>query len=158
MFRSHPFYDEFWSLQNIHERIETIKWPVVMLAGWFDLFTQSNLDFYQGIRENGSADASDSVYLVIGPYTHTTFNTLENGEFVFPENAYLPYGRTLASRIKLDQSLAVWGKRYLLNLPVCCITSWGIWIIPMRPEWNGAPPLIGPFHPHLLNGISHPMV
>lgn len=93
LIRSHPTYDAFWQTQNLGEpgRVENIDWPVVVVAGWYDLFLQGSIDLYRAIRERGGPNARDAVRLLVGPYTHTGFGQATQGEASFP-NAQIPYG------------------------------------------------------------------
>ncbi|RJP33863.1 MAG: CocE/NonD family hydrolase [Candidatus Omnitrophota bacterium] len=91
LIREHPFYDDYWRLLNLKEQIGKVNWPVMIGACWYDLFVDSSIDLYEEIRAHAQPAARDNVVLLIGPYTHTTFNETEHGELRFPNNAVIPY-------------------------------------------------------------------
>lgn len=87
--RSHPTYDAYWQVQNLGERISTVNWSVVLIAGWYDIFQQGSLDAFSAIQETSGPEARKNVHLLMGPWTHGV-GGLKVGEFEFPENAKIP--------------------------------------------------------------------
>ncbi len=87
--RSHPTYDSYWQVQNLGERVDKVNWPVVISAGWYDIFQQGSIDAFQAIQEKGGPNARKNVHLVMGPFHHG-INMLKVGEFEFPESAKIP--------------------------------------------------------------------
>src|SRR6202022_2094555 len=52
---------------------EEIGVPALMIAGWYDVFLQPNLDLYMALKERGASPAvRDLTRIVIGPWSHGT--------------------------------------------------------------------------------------
>lgn len=96
LFRRHSTYDEFWRGMDLRTRLQRVHWPMVHVAGWFDIFSQGTLEAFTELQERGGAGARGHQYLVVGPWTHfevagRAFSRKE-GELEFPENAGFPAG------------------------------------------------------------------
>src|ERR1700737_2271586 len=56
-------------------RPEEIGVPALMMAGWYDVFLQPDLDLYMALKEVGATEAARQLSrLVIGPWSHGTPN------------------------------------------------------------------------------------
>jgi uncharacterized protein len=54
---------------------EQIGVPALMMAGWYDVFLQPDLDLYMSLKEVGATEAArDLSRIVIGPWSHGTPN------------------------------------------------------------------------------------
>ena len=54
---------------------EEIGVPALMIAGWYDVFLQPDLDLYMSLKEVGATEAArDLSRIVIGPWSHGTPN------------------------------------------------------------------------------------
>lgn len=87
--RAHPYYDDYWRAQSLDERVENVDWPVILVTGWYDIFLQGTVDYYEAIRQRGGPNGREGVRMIIGPYHHG-IGMLEVGEFVHPESARIP--------------------------------------------------------------------
>jgi predicted acyl esterase len=91
LLRQHPSYDEFWRGQDLATRPQKVRWPAVHIGGWFDIFTQSTIDTFTALQEQGGEGARGRQHLVIGPWTHGVY-TRTAGQLTFPANAQYPAG------------------------------------------------------------------
>ena len=66
----HPRYDDFWRALDLSPRIDQVRWPIVFVSGWFDLFGQGTIDAFTQLQEQGGDGARGRQHLVIGPWTH----------------------------------------------------------------------------------------
>jgi predicted acyl esterase len=62
---AHPVYDDFWRGMSIDTRQETRDHPVLILAGWYDIFLKSTLQNYMTLRQYGGPIARAESKLVI---------------------------------------------------------------------------------------------
>jgi predicted acyl esterase len=87
--REHPVEDEYWRRMDLGTRLGRVRWPMVHVGGWFDLFTQGTLDAFTELQERGGPGARGRQHLVMGPWTHGVYQR-KAGELTFPENAVRP--------------------------------------------------------------------
>jgi predicted acyl esterase len=91
LLRQHPSYDDYWRTVDLNTRLDQVRWPIVHVGGWFDIFTQGTIDAFTQLQEHGGEGARGHQHLVIGPWTHGVY-TREAGSFIFPANAASPPG------------------------------------------------------------------
>src|SRR5262249_10233677 len=91
LLRDHPNYDDFWRGVDLGTRPEQVRWPIVHVGGWFDVFAQGVIDGFTTLQERGGEGGRGRQHLVMGPWTHGTY-TREAGAFRFPANAEAPPG------------------------------------------------------------------
>lgn len=61
----------FWSGQDVSERVEQIKVPALHLSGWYDTYLAGSINGYRALRAGaGSPHAKEHQYLVAGPWIH----------------------------------------------------------------------------------------
>lgn len=65
----HRFDNEFYQ-QDVHAHVENIKVPILHYTGWFDIFTQGTIDFYQLAQTRGTERAPGNQKLIIHPKGH----------------------------------------------------------------------------------------
>lgn len=51
-------------------RYKNVKWPMIMNAGWWDLFHQTMLDAWVGLRSHSDPSFRDDHVLIVGPLGH----------------------------------------------------------------------------------------
>jgi putative CocE/NonD family hydrolase len=67
-FIEHPTYDEFWQRQNALLYLDSIRHPVLNVAGWFDTEDfYGPMSIYQTIEDENAENQST---LVVGPWLH----------------------------------------------------------------------------------------
>jgi predicted acyl esterase len=90
--RQHPSYDDFWRGLDLGTRLEQVRWPILHLGGWFDVFTQGTIDAFTQLQEHGGEGAQGRQHLVVGPWTHLALRVRQVGQLTFPKNATFPPG------------------------------------------------------------------
>jgi predicted acyl esterase len=90
--RRHPGYDDFWRALDLRTRAEQVRWPILHLGGWFDVFIQGTIDAFTELQKKGGDGARGRQRLVIGPWTHLALRERRAGELTFPRNAIFPPG------------------------------------------------------------------
>lgn len=79
---SHEPTDDYWKPVDFSSRLAEINAPAYLMGGWYDLFLDWQLKDYQALRKAGKQP-----YLLIGPWTHISFNN--NGIIVRQSLAWL---------------------------------------------------------------------
>lgn len=91
LLRRHETYDDYWKVQDLRARLSRVRWPVVHVGGWFDIFAQGTIDAFTELQERGGPGARGRQFLVMGPWTHGVYQR-RAGDLTFPENAARPPG------------------------------------------------------------------
>jgi len=76
--RSHETWSEWWynitdcrmSTSALPCHYSSVKWPVVSTAAWWDLFSQVQLDDFDGIRKYSDPAVRDQHVLIVAPLGH----------------------------------------------------------------------------------------
>jgi hypothetical protein len=66
----HSTRDEYWESIDGHGRIESLRSPVFLSAGWYDPFLPGQLADFERIRASGQPGVADASRLIIGPWAH----------------------------------------------------------------------------------------
>jgi putative CocE/NonD family hydrolase len=68
----HPAYDSYWEkLGNIEKDYDQIDVPAYGFGGWYDVFLQSTLNNFMGVRRRGYSErARRGQKILIGPWIH----------------------------------------------------------------------------------------
>lgn len=75
---------EYWKPLSITRAYHRIDVPVFQVAGWYDLFAESSLANFTGMREQAPSEyARRSQRLVVGPWPHTSLYLNASAEFDF---------------------------------------------------------------------------
>ena len=77
----HPFRDNWYERFLPGHFMESMKTPMLMLSGWFDIFLTSQLEDFDAARS--SLEHADDVRIIIGPWTHQ-MGFLEEHDLRFP--------------------------------------------------------------------------
>ena len=84
---NHPSYDSIWAIMNLDERVSLVNVPMLHLGGWFDIFSESQINAFINLQFNGGPYARGNQKLIIGPWGHLTFGQNVQGDLIFPTNA-----------------------------------------------------------------------
>jgi predicted acyl esterase len=76
----HETYDDFWASVDMANYYDRIDVPFYIHAGWYDIFTQSNLDMFANIQSRGAGLARGNLKLTVGPTGHGKLS----GDLVYP--------------------------------------------------------------------------
>jgi predicted acyl esterase len=63
----HPDRDAFWVDIDGKNRVQSLKRPVLLMAGWYDPFLPSQLNDFMRIRHSGEPGVAGRSRLIIGP-------------------------------------------------------------------------------------------
>jgi hypothetical protein len=86
----HPAFDSFWQSISTRQQIRKIHIPVLSFGGWYDNFSQSDLEAYAAM--NGAAGTRR---VVIGPWPH-------NMSIRFPDADFGPHSSAPVRSMQLD--------------------------------------------------------
>lgn len=91
LLHSNVDYGGIWRIMDLTPDYHKVNWPILHMAGWYDMFLGNNLEAFARIREQGGPNAKNSQRLIIGPWTHQGFLGLaggtKQGELTYPTNA-----------------------------------------------------------------------
>src|ERR1700685_4339374 len=67
----HPARDQYWQDLSVADRFDEITVPALNIGGWFDIFVNSTVRTFTGLKQRGgSAQAREGQRLIIGPWDH----------------------------------------------------------------------------------------
>jgi uncharacterized protein len=73
---AHPSYDEYWKGLSTRARVERVKVPALIEAGWYDVFAESDLEMFSAMRAAGKA-----ARIVVGPWGHNSSPVMPQADF-----------------------------------------------------------------------------
>ncbi|MBN1635149.1 MAG: CocE/NonD family hydrolase [Deltaproteobacteria bacterium] len=79
----HPVPGEFWRRMSVDDKVQNIRVPALLIAGWNDPFVEAMLDDYNRIKRSGGSEQAKTSRIIIGPWEHNTrtkFKTLDYGK------------------------------------------------------------------------------
>ncbi len=66
----HYLDDGAFDLNEIHKHWEQIRIPIYNWGGWYDIFSQGNIDNFVGLQQRGGGLALGNQKLIMGPWGH----------------------------------------------------------------------------------------
>ncbi len=88
---AHPYVDAYWDSYQTWDQYGDVTAAGLHVGGWFDIFSQGNLDAFMGYQHEGGDGARGRQKLIMGPWTHTSIGvgnsgvaSREQGELIFP--------------------------------------------------------------------------
>ena len=76
-------YDASFAKRDIHHYFNQIKTPSVNVGGWYDIFSQGDIDAFVGLQYQGGPGARGNQKLVMGAFGHGKLA----GDLKYPDNA-----------------------------------------------------------------------
>jgi uncharacterized protein len=76
---AHPDRDNYWDNIDGRDRLESLRAPVLLMAGWYDPFLPTQLADYVRIRESGDSAVATRSRLIVGAWTHADEVTFPDG-------------------------------------------------------------------------------
>ncbi len=94
---AHPYVDEYWDSYQTWDQYGAVTAAGLHVGGWFDIFSQGNIDAFVGYQHEGGEGARGNQKLIMGPWTHNSIGvggsgvaSRQQGELVFPANSTAP--------------------------------------------------------------------
>lgn len=72
----HPAFDGYWKQLSTREHFDQVRIPVFAVGGWYDVFSQGDLEAYEMLRKATSRNR-----LVIGPWPHNMSYKFADADF-----------------------------------------------------------------------------
>jgi putative CocE/NonD family hydrolase len=76
---THSNPNKYWLTVDGQNRAQSLKAPVLFMAGWSDPFLPTQLRDFQLARQNSDPNVANKSQLIIGPWTHADSVTLPDG-------------------------------------------------------------------------------
>lgn len=70
VYKSHPYYDDFWRYYNGLEEPERIHCPAVFVGGWYDIFQQAMIDGFVAREERADPAIRGKNFLIMKWTSH----------------------------------------------------------------------------------------
>lgn len=83
---AHPAYDEYWRGLSTVARVEHVRAPALIEAGWYDVYAESDLEMFSALRAMGRM-----ARIVVGPWGHNLNPAMPQADF--GKGASLPMRR-----------------------------------------------------------------
>lgn len=125
-------------------RYSNLSMPIYHLTGWWDIFTDGQIDTYQNIMDNNDANVQANQKLVIGPWTHTTIGGDSVGDLIFPNSVFdVQVAGDITNASSTNLNAVVKGEitswlRYLLNYESGKVIGEPKVLIPESNKWQPA--------------------
>jgi hypothetical protein len=81
-----PVKNEAWKViaATTYIKPEDIQVPVLMVGGWYDLYTDGMVDAFKALRAHGGGLAREHTTLVMGPWLHSGLDQERQGDLEYP--------------------------------------------------------------------------
>lgn len=74
----HNIYDDAWfGPHEMPKHWEKVRVPAYNYGGWYDIFSQGNIDNFVGLQERGGGLAAGNQKLIMGPWAHGRIEEVE---------------------------------------------------------------------------------
>jgi predicted acyl esterase len=78
----HNVYDGYYDSNELSKHWHKIHVPVYNYGGWYDIFSEGNIESFRGLQASGGKGARGNQKLMMGPWAHGQME-----EVKYPENA-----------------------------------------------------------------------
>ena len=129
----HSTDDSFWDPVSLQDRYAAVDAAIYSVGGWYDIFSQGNLDVFSGVQTGGGIQGRGHQKLLMGPWSHGSAGPTV-GELTFPDNSVLPAGeemrwfdyhlKNVANGINGEPPV----KYYLMGDVDTVSTRWNLWL------------------------------
>ena len=90
--KEHPFYDEYWAVEDSTQHLGKMNVPSCSVGSWFDFMCQGSAASFVGRQRLGGPASRGSQTMVIGPWLHGGPKETSIGELELPPQAKFPQG------------------------------------------------------------------
>jgi len=73
---AHEQLGPWWDKIETVGKFQNVKWPMIHLAGWWDIFQGHQLEAYDGFRSQGDKEFRDSHTIIVSPMGHCLLGNL----------------------------------------------------------------------------------
>jgi len=93
-----PVKNQTWKMieATTYIKPEQIRIPVLMVGGWYDLYTDQMIDTFWQLRSSGGDAAREHTTLIMGPWLHSGLDQERQGELDYPGAMGYSAPRTVA--------------------------------------------------------------
>ncbi|MCZ2357092.1 MAG: CocE/NonD family hydrolase [Bacteroidia bacterium] len=113
-------------------RYTNFELPIYHLSGWWDIFTDGQIETYQRVMQNVSTKNKNLQKLVIGPWAHQTIGSRTTGDVTYPEVVGSLLGATLDNISAADipsvgkSEIIAWFRKFL-GEPTVELPPYPVW-------------------------------
>ena len=83
--KAHPVKDSFWKAVEAHKQTSRINIPLLLISGWYDLYTEGIFATFNEIQSHGGPKAREAIRVLMGPWNHSNTGKLKQGDLEFPK-------------------------------------------------------------------------
>lgn len=83
---AHPAYDDYWKGLSTKARLDRVRAPALIEAGWYDVYAESDLEMFSAMRGLGKM-----ARIIVGPWGHNISPDMPEADF--GRDASLPLRR-----------------------------------------------------------------
>lgn len=76
-------YNQEWASRDMKNNYANVKIPTFNVAGWYDIFSESGMENFEGLHKHGGGNAKGNQRIVMGAFGHFPLN----GKLKYPPNA-----------------------------------------------------------------------
>ncbi len=73
---AHPSYDGYWKAMSTKARLDRVRVPALIQAGWYDVYAESDLEMFSAMRALGKM-----ARIIVGPWGHNLSPVMPEGDF-----------------------------------------------------------------------------
>jgi len=75
----HTLFDSYWQKADGQSRAERLKMPILMMAGWYDPYLNSQVQDFEDLSIQGDKQVAAASKLIIGPWAHAETVKMPDG-------------------------------------------------------------------------------
>ncbi len=89
--KANPIHSPYWTqLETAFIKPSEIEIPMLVIGGWYDIYSDSVVDTFLALKNDGNAKVRESHRLIMGPWIHRT-DEIRNGALEYPDAAQFGY-------------------------------------------------------------------
>jgi putative CocE/NonD family hydrolase len=76
---THTNFDSYWQQADGRNRASQLKMPILMMAGWYDPYLNSQVQDFEDLSNHGDKNIANESRLIIGPWAHAETVKMPDG-------------------------------------------------------------------------------
>ena len=68
--KDHPYYDDYWAVEDSTQHIPKMNVPSCSVGSWFDFMCQGSVASFVGRQRLGAEGSAGKQTMVLGPWLH----------------------------------------------------------------------------------------